>query len=427
MIAQKARGHLDTLGTFEITFGQVEESLPVDVSGIKNKMLVIKDRLNYVLSRASNDSYEPSEIDGAFNQLEATGKEIDNLVAELDTSLKAYQVLIEGEYATWIGRFQDIGLQVEAVEKKGFQQTLPVEERIVCIKEMIDAGEKMVKDALKASEQVYGLVRALYNPVLPEESQAIAFAKKQLSENGNPWIASSYLFAALNNWKKQYTTEISQSIDYLQDAVDVVAGLSDKSESLRPVLGNDFVKIMDVAQRAENLRFSFDKNAITAGNFSKIGEALQALLLIVRDALVILNEELKAKEKSIDNMLPADDYVWEKNAVLQRQMDSATDVLLNPSKYGLSQELANLPKAVSYLTECISTIARYNEQEELFLNYPVAEIAIEEAFKQKPSISPHDLPFEPKFAEAYLRLFRSKRLCDYSFDNVRVALVRLKK
>jgi len=86
-----------------------------------------------------------------------------------------------------------------------------------------------------------------------------------------------------------------------------------------------------------------------------------------------------------------------------------------------------LPNAVSYITESVSTIARYNDQEELFLNYPVAETAIEEGFKQKTSISVNDLPFEPKIAEAYLRLFHSNRLREYSFDNQRVILTRVKK
>ena len=105
-------------------------------------------------------------------------------------------------------------------------------------------------------------------------------------------------------------------------------------------------------------------------------------------------------------------------------MTSATDVFLNPSKYGLNQALANMPQAVSYLNECVLTLARYKEQEELLLNYPVAETAIEDSFKQKPYISIHDLPFEPKFAEEYLRLFYSKRFRDYSFDDQKVTLKR---
>ena len=424
MIAQKAQELLNRLQNFEATLKNVQESLPVDISDIEGKMLILKDRLTDTFSKTAKGVYEPSEIDDAFNELEAASKEVDNLTAELDVSLKAYQMLVEGEYSTWIGRFRDIGLEAKAIERKDFQHELPIEERITRIKETMDAGAVLVADVGKVAEQAYNIVRSLYDPKLPEENQAVVFAKKQLEEKTNPWIASAALFTALNNWRKQYSAEIAKSVEYLQNSITLVAGLSAQSERLRQVLGEDFTKIMDVAKRAEDLKLGVEKNAITVASVMIIKEVLDSSLGIVRDALLILNEELTRKEESIDSLLPTEDYLWEKNTALKERMTSATDVFLNPSKYGLNQALANLPQAVSYLNECVSTIARYNEQEELLLNYPVAETAIEDSFKQKPFISVHDLPFEPKFAEEYLKLFYSKRFRDYSFDDQKVTLKR---
>jgi hypothetical protein len=424
MMAQKAQELLKKLQNFECTLTKVQENLPADVSAIEGKMLILKDRLTDTLSKTSKGVYEPSEIDDAFNDLEAASKEVDNLTAELDVSLKAYQMLVEGEYSTWIGRFRDIGLEAKAIERKDFQHELPIEERITRIKETMDAGVVLVTDVAKVAEQAYNIVRSLYDPNLPEESQAIVFAKKQLEEKTDPWIASAALFTALNNWKKQYSAEIARSVEYLQNAITIVAGLSAQSERLRQVLGDDFSKIMDVAKRAEDLKMGVEKNAITVANVMIIREVLESSLGIVKDALLILSEELNRKEESIDSLLPTEDYLWEKNTALKEGMTSVTDVFLNPSKYGLNQALANMPQAVSYLNECVSTIARYKEQEELLLNYPVAETAIEDSFKQKPFISVHDLPFEPKFAEEYLKLFYSKRFRDYSFDDQKVTLKR---
>lgn len=424
MIAQKAQEMLDKLQNFEVTLKQVQENLPVDISAIEGKMLVLKDRLNDTLAKTSKAEYEPSEVDDTFDQLEATSREIDNLAAELDVSLKAYQMLVEGEYSTWTGRFRDIGLEAKAAERKEFQHELPVEERITRIKETIDAGAVLVTDVVNTAEQAYEIVRSLYDPKLPKDSQAVMFAKKQLQEKTDPWIACAGLFTALNNWKKQYSAEIAMSVEYLQKSITLVAGLGAQSERLRQVLGDDYSKIMDVAKRAENLKLDVQKNAINVGNVILIREVLQSSLSIVKDALLILNEELRRKEESIDSLLPTEDYLWEKNTALKENMSSATDLFSNPSKYGLNEALTNLPKAVSHLDECVSTIARYNEQEELLLNFPVAETAIEDSFKQKPAISAHDLPFEPRFAEEYLKLFYSKRFRDYSFDNQKVILKR---
>ena len=427
MIAQKAGELLGKLEGFEKTLQKVQETLPVDVSSLKVKMLILKDKLNDTLSKTSNQFYEPSEIDDIFSQLEVLGKEIANLNTELDLSLKAYQMLVEGEYSTWIGRFQDLGVQVPTTQRKNFQQELPVEERITQIKETIDAGENLVKDVLKAAEQAYSLIREMYDPKLPEESQAVAFAREQLVENTTPWVASSSLFTALNNWRKQYRVEISLSICYLQNSISVVASLSDQCDLLRSVLGKDFSKVMDIVRRAENLELDVKKNPITVGNFIRTKEVLQASLDIVRDILAVLNEKLIALEKSIDSLLPTEEYLWEKNNVLSEHIAFATGIFLEPSKHQPDQALANLRQAASYIDECLSTLARYKYLEEILLNFPIAEIAIIDSLKQKPCISVHDLPFEPKIAEDYLRLFYSKRFRDYSLDNQSVTLMRASK
>jgi hypothetical protein len=84
----------------------------------------------------------------------------------------------------------------------------------------------------------------------------------------------------------------------------------------------------------------------------------------------------------------------------------------------------NLPKALSYIDECVGTIAKYNEKKELLLNYPVAEIAIEDLFRKKKHISAKDLPFEPEYAEEYLKLFYSQRYREFSFDEANMLLMR---
>jgi hypothetical protein len=66
----------------------------------------------------------------------------------------------------------------------------------------------------------------------------------------------------------------------------------------------------------------------------------------------------------------------------------------------------------------------YNEKEELLLNYPIARIAIEDLFRQKKNVSAQDLPFEPKYAEEYLRLFYSEKYREFAFDDANMLLTR---
>jgi len=424
MIAKKAQEILDRLQTFEVTLKTVQENLPMDVSAIEGKMLILKDRLTDTIEKTTKAVFEPSEIDDAFEELEATSKEVDNLTIELDSSLKSYQMLVEGEYTTWIGRFRDIGLEVNPIERKDFQQELPIEERVTRIKETADAGTLLIGDIVKITEQAYKTIRSLYDPKLPQENQAVIFAKKQLDEKVDPWIAATGLYAVLNNWKKQYGADIARSAKYIQNSISLIGGWATQKEKLQGILGADLPKLMVVSEKAENLSLIVEKEAVAIGNVVAISNLLQSSLDIVKEALLILGAKLDEREQSIDSLLPTEDYVWEKNTALKDRMASATDAYMKPSEYGLKQALTDIPNAISYLDECMSTIARYNDQEELLLNYPVAETAIEDAFRQKPSISVHDLPFDSRFAEEYLRLFYSKRFRDYSFDDQKVTLKR---
>jgi hypothetical protein len=145
---------------------------------------------------------------------------------------------------------------------------------------------------------------------------------------------------------------------------------------------------------------------------------------VSKDVLSILYEELKTKEETIDSLLPTKDYLWDRNITLKRQMATAMEIMFDSSKYKLNEVMENLPVSLSYIDECVQTIAAYNDKKEFLLNYPLAEIAIEDALKQKKRISAKDLPFDAKYAEEYLRLFYSQRFTEFSFDDTSMLLMR---
>jgi hypothetical protein len=147
-------------------------------------------------------------------------------------------------------------------------------------------------------------------------------------------------------------------------------------------------------------------------------------LSIARDVLSILYEKLKSKEKAIEILAPSEDFLWEKNDALMKQMTSAMEVTSKSSNVKLSEVVESLPKFLSYVDGCVETIVLYKEMEELLLNYPIAEMAVEDLFRQKKYISAKDLPFGPKYAEEYLKLFYSQRYREFSFDKTNMLLTK---
>jgi hypothetical protein len=424
MIMEKAKDLEEKLHAFEEELDKAKMGLPISCGSTESKMLIVKDKLNDILSKASTGVYEVSEIDKIFTELENMNKEIDNLILELNTTISEYQIFVTCEYSKWIGQFKDIGLTVKAIAKTNFQKDMPLETRIKRINEVLEGGALLANEVSQVAEQVYDTIRSLYDPNLPAESQSIAFAKQKLDKKESPWLAMEALFTSLNNWRKQYYVQISKSVENLQSSLASIAYLTTQSEKLLPVLGDDYSKLMDHAKKAEDIKISIERKNLNAVDVIIIRDVFDSSLSIARDVLSILHENLKSKEKAIESLAPSEDYMWEKNDSLGDRMASSMKILLNSSKYEFNQVLENLPKSLSYVDECIKTITLYSEKEELLLNYPIAELAVEELFRQKKCISAKDLPFEPKYAEEYIKLFYSQRFREFSFDESSMALMR---
>ena len=212
--------------------------------------------------------------------------------------------------------------------------------------------------------------------------------------------------------------------DNLQNALTAVVRLKSQNESLPPIFGDDFSKIADYTKEAENLKNRIQKKGRRLMNLAVLIDSLQPFLKITRELLSVLSKKLDKIEASIEILLPTNNYLWEKNYTLSERIKHTMEIMSNGSISGLKQLMENLSKALYYIDECVETIGVYNDKQELLLNYPIAEIAIEDLLRKKDSISTQDLPFEPKYSAEFLRLFYSKKYFEFTFDKPNMLLLR---
>ena len=408
------------LQVFEGLLNKVKENIPVTVSSIEGKMLIIKDELNNTLSKTSASFYDISELEAKFNDID---KGITELMDELDVTLREYQVLVNTELSSWTGKFKDMGLQVNVTTKTDFAQDTPIETRIDQIKETLEGSKLFANEVTKVTTQIYESIRSLYDPTLPEKSETIEFVQQKLEANA-VWIGNEALFSAINNWRKQYGASISKSVEHLQKSLVSMASLRDNSEKLSSILGANLQRLLDDTAQAEEIRSRIGNTAITVLNVMALKEALQSSISIMGDVFSVIYAEIKRQEDAIESLLPTKDYLWDRNVTLKQRLASALEIVSNPSESRLDQAVENLPKFLSYIDECVGTMILYKGKEELLLNYPTAKIAIEDTLKQKKRVSPADLPFTAEPAEEYLRLFYSERFGEFSFDETGITLTK---
>jgi hypothetical protein len=204
--------------------------------------------------------------------------------------------------------------------------------------------------------------------------------------------------------------------------------LSSESEVLPPVFGENLPRVLDYAKKAEGMKLLVSKKAekekLSIVDVVSLKDDLQTFLGIADDMLSMLYTELISEEDTIDRLLPTKDYLWETNSTLRERLKKVTETLANPSNYKINQIMENLPKTLAYVDEAVQTLAVYAERREFLLNYPTAEAAIEEQLKTKKRLKPEDLPFQPRFAGEYLRLYYTQRFSEYSFDKESMQLTK---
>jgi len=423
-LVKKAEELLRRLQSFEQTLAKVKSDVPLSVSALEGKIFMIKDEINDILNKAKSRLYDLSELEDKFTKLDGDiSNNINNLTRELEVLLEEYHMNASFEYATWVAKFKDLGLEIKTTVEATFQKNLSLNERINIIKKVLNGGRNVANQVLNTFEQIYNIIRSLYDPSLPEESPTVAFLKQRLDEPIAPWIVLETLFNSIINLEKQYGEKVVQSMRYLKDFLNYIADLSVQSERLRLIFGSVFPEIMNYAKRASDIKKDFERRALNVINIIVMRDMLQSSLSIAR-ILKILYEEMKHKEEMIESLLPTKDYEWEKNVTLAERVRSIIEVISDPSKYGLDEIMENLHKSTSYINECIETMAAYNDKYELLLNYPVAELAIEDLFKQKRHVYARDLPFESRYAEEYIKLYFKKRYNELFFDEANMMLAQ---
>jgi hypothetical protein len=427
-IVEKAKALMDRLKIFEGQLDNVKKNIPVDVSSPEGKMLVIKDSLEDTLKKSAMHFYEVADLNQKLQELEKVSKSIDGLESELNAILSEYQIFVNCEFSNWIGKLKDSGLDVKSTVNADFQKEMPLDARIEAIKQILEGGRVLAKDVVQVAEPIYGIIRPLYDPSLPEKSRAIEFTLQKLEQKESPWIAIEALYSSLNNWKRQYGADILDSMKYLKTSLTPIADLGGESDVLPAIFGENLPKVLDYAKKAEAMKLTaekkIEKDQLNIVDVIALKDDIQSFLNISKDVLSMLYAEFISEEDSIERLLPTKDYLWEINSTLRDRLKKATETLSNPSNYKINQIMENLPIYLSYVDEAVQTLAVYNERKEFLLNYPTAEAAIEERLKQKKRLSPQDLPFQAKFAGEYLRLYYTQRFSEFAFDKENMQLTK---
>jgi hypothetical protein len=416
MIEKKCKTLLDKIVSFEYTLNTAKSALHISFSSLEAKSGISRDKIEDINNKNSKSLISPSEIDEVLKQLNLLEKTVDNLDFELEDILLEYQIFTNCEFSKFKGQFENIGITVKKDTLIKFERGLPLRNRIETIEEIIDSTQETTKEIIGITEEIYDGIRSLYDPDLPKESQSVIFTLTQLKEKVAPWNILDTLYVTLINMKKNYKSQISNSILNLEKSLITIDNFNKENEKLSIALGDDYKKLINLTKKVDDYQINLDKEKFSIIDVIEIKKIFNLTVGITKGIFSILFENLKVKEKNIEILMPPEGYMWGKNLEIVEKMTSTVKMFKRITKQKSSKVLEKLPSFLALAEDGKKTIIAYYEKEELLLNYPVAEIVVEEQLKKKRSVTAKDLPFDPKYSLEYLKLFHSKRYNESSFD-----------
>jgi hypothetical protein len=427
-VTNKAQALMDRLKLFEGQLNMVRENIPVSISAPEGKMFLTKDALEDAMRRSSEMVYEQEELDQKYTDLDKLVKDTEAAETELNIILSEYQIFAVCEFNKWVNKLKENGLDVKTTLNTDLKNEMNVEQRVEAIKQILDAGRALIKEVVLVAQPVYDIIRPLYDPTLPEKCRPAEFALSKVNSKEAPWIGVEALYSALMNWKRVYGAEILTSMKYLRASIAPIASLGVEGEVLPAVFGEKYPQVLEYVKKAELMRASaektFDKSDLNILDVVLLKDEVATFLGITSDVLLTLYSGLISEGEAIDRLIPTPDYVVEKNEPLRERLRKATATLSEPSKYKINEIMENMPTYLSYVDEVVQTLAVYSEWKEFLLNYPKAEAVITEQLKEKNVLWAKDLPFQPKFAGEYLKIYYTQRFSDFVFDKDNLMLTK---
>jgi len=416
MIEKKCKTLLEKLQFFEEDLKTAKIAIPISFSSLETKSMISRDKLEDINKKNSRNLLVPSEIDEVLKELNKIEKTIDNLDPELDDLLSEYQIFANCELSKWKGQFENIGIKIKNNNVTQFEKSTTLEKRIESIKVIIKNSRAITKEIIEVTDQIYNGIYSLFDPNLPKNSQSILFAREQLKEKVIPWNVLETLYVSLINMKKNYGLQISNSIKNLKYSLKILNNFREKNENLSKALGDDYNTLIDLTQKVENTSINVDKDNFSILCVITIKYVFDSCVDITLKIFSLLFKNLKMKEKNVESLMPPEGFMWGKNLEIKEKMTSTIKLLKRKTKLKSSKVLEKLPFFLSLAEDGMETVIAYNNKEELLLNYPIAEIVVEEKLKKNKQVTVKDLPFDPKYSLEYLKLFHSKRYNESYFD-----------
>ena len=153
-------------------------------------MLIIKDKINDILSKSQRDITKRQKSTKSSTELDkASTPKLMVYITELNDILNEYQIFVNTEYAHGLEDSRTLDYNSKPPLNPITNQTCLWSSAYHASKKSGSRQSSRV-DVIQVVDPIYDNHTSLYDQNLPKDSEAVAFAKKKLDEKA-PWQCNS--------------------------------------------------------------------------------------------------------------------------------------------------------------------------------------------------------------------------------------------
>ena len=389
------------MGLIEGTRGPI----PSSFHSLRTRMLIVADELRDMNSKLLAGDLRLKEVDDMMRRIHGPlREEVTNFKWQLGVAVDDYIITIKFEYLESVKDIQDLGLDIDSPVIEDLPEDATMEMKIGYIADVIEAGGALVFELISTSDRIYEIIHSLFEPSLPGESPILQISREN-ADRDDPWTIIDAIISSLKNWEKQYSAEIERSTKPIKDSVETIIELSKREYTLLPILGDRFNMIKTLASELQVKDFGGNGDDLKVLRVILIRDTILATVDVVARVIGILYDHLRDLEKTIDSLMPMEDYEWNKNLTLVDRMNASLEVINNYGVEEISDIISHLYRVLSYIDEAVDTIEYYNERRELLLNFSILEKKIGRILEKKGEVHLDDLGVSEKFGREYIKLY----------------------
>ena len=173
-VEETSRKAEELLGEIENYVSFIEEtrgSRPSSFRSLRTRMLVIADELRDTLSKLSTNP-NLKDVDGYMRRVFThMNDEVTNFKWQLGVAIDDHIISTKYEYLEAGKEIQELGLAIEARMIEDPPEDASVEDKIVYIGELVEAGGSLVEELVLTSDRIYEIIHSLFEPNLPGVSR----------------------------------------------------------------------------------------------------------------------------------------------------------------------------------------------------------------------------------------------------------------